>query len=258
MSFSNVGMVWSPVTFAEYLSGKKPPAWVKSVTVHHTAAPSLAQRPSGFTAQHIKNIQSFYQLKYRWTKGPHFFTDEDQIWGMTPPTVQGIHAKSFNSSSIGIEVLGNYDVESPTSGRGEECWQVAASTVRILLDWVGVSPSTKTILFHRDDPKTTKTCPGKLVAKDPFIDMVKAHAVKRGGIPLVETVLSAPELVPVAAYVSTKKNLTFAVAAKNLKKQGNQFLLFGYWLEGAFYDSLKKTTVAPQDEIDEILEALCK
>ena len=104
MSFANVGKVWSSSSFNEYLKTVKKPSWARAVTLHHTAAPSLAQRPTGFTIQHIENIKSYYSQKLGWKKGPHLFTDEDEIFGMTPLTLTGIHAVSFNSYSIGIEV----------------------------------------------------------------------------------------------------------------------------------------------------------
>jgi hypothetical protein len=99
--------------------------WATSVTIHHTAAPSLAQRPQGFTIQHIINMASFYQRQKSsggngWPTGPHLFIDDDQIFGMCDFAVKGIHAVSFNTSSIGIEVLGFYDknIENPSRVAG--------------------------------------------------------------------------------------------------------------------------------------------
>lgn len=255
MSFSNVGQVWSKDTFVSYLRRTKPPVWATSVTMHHTAAPSLAQRPDGFTAQHIRNIQQYYQKSLGWSRGPHFFIDEDQIWGMTPPTVPGIHAKSFNATSIGIEVLGDYDTESPSSGRGKRCWETAAAATKTLLDWLGVIPHYRTIYFHRDDPKTSKTCPGGLVSKDLFIKMVEsvildpAAVLEKGP---VETGIASTDLVGVVDFVSQKLRKPHKDVAKALKKQGNQFTLFDKWVEGAFYDKDKKVTVAPRKELEQL------
>ena len=75
--------------------------------MHHTAAPSLAQRPRGLTIQHIRNIQNYYQSQLGWSSGPHLFIDDDQIFGMSSLERRGIHAVSFNRTHIGIEVLGN-------------------------------------------------------------------------------------------------------------------------------------------------------
>jgi len=254
MSFSNVGLVWSPLTFAEYLRGKKPPLWATSVTIHHTAAPSLAQRPDGFTAQHIRNIQSYYQQKLGWTKGPHFFTDEDQIWGMTPPTTQGIHAKSFNSASIGIEVLGNFDVEDPSTGRGKLCWETTAIATKILLDWLGVSANSRTVLFHRDDPKTTKTCPGTKVTKEAFIALVNGSHIDPEVLSVgpIETGVAPTEMVELVPYLATRLSKTYSQISSSITKEGKQFVALGKWIEGAYYDKVKKATMAPKSELDEV------
>lgn len=256
MSFSNVGQVWSKNTLVTYLRGKKPPVWATSVTLHHTAAPSLAQRPGGFTAQHIKNIQHFYQKQLGWSRGPHFFIDEDQVWGMTPPTVRGVHAKSFNASSIGIEVLGNYDVESPDSGRGKQCWETAAAATKALLDWLGVSPDWRTVYFHRDDPRTSKSCPGKLVSKDVFLEMVKSAVIDPEAAPELGPVLTgiaSTDLVGIVDFVSEKLKKPYREVVAGLKRQGKEYYLFDKWVERAFYDKERKTTVAPRSELEQIL-----
>jgi hypothetical protein len=172
MSFSSVGQSWNPEGLERYLSGIPTPAWARAVTLHHTAAPSLAQRPGGLTDQHVINIRDFYKGK-GWQSGPHFFVDDRRIMGMTPVNEKGIHAVSFNGNSIGIEVLGDYDNESPLTGRGLICWRNAALATSALLEWLGVGPNQHTVLFHRDDPKTSKTCPGNLVAKDWVMKLIK-------------------------------------------------------------------------------------
>lgn len=179
MAFENVGKVWTPASLEEYLKTRKRPDWIKSITIHHTAAPSLAQRPNGFTIQHIINIASFYKRPKAsggqgWSSGPHLFTDDDQIFGMCDFASKGIHAASFNSSSIGIEVLGCYDkkMEDPKSGRGLACWKNTAETVKVLLDWLELKASSTTVKFHRDDPLTKKTCPGSAVDKDWFLSLI--------------------------------------------------------------------------------------
>lgn len=172
MSFSAVGSTWTTDQFPKYLRGVQSPAWARAVTLHHTAAPSLAQRPLGLLPQHIVNIRDFYKGK-GWQSGPHFFVDDHGIHGMTPLGEKGIHAVSFNGNSIGIEVLGDYDHESPVTGRGLVCWRNAALATKALLEWLGIGTNLHTVLFHRDDPKTSKTCPGDLVSKDWVMKLIK-------------------------------------------------------------------------------------
>ena len=166
MSYNNVGKVWTVASFAEHLKTMERPAWAKAVCLHHTAAPSLAQRPKGFTIQHIENMKDFYR-GMGWRSGPHLYTDEDQVFGMTPLDETGVHAVSFNRTAIGIEALGYYSKgeEDPKSGRGLEVWKMTAAITKMLLDWLHLPVNEKTVLFHRDDPKTSKDCPGSRVDK---------------------------------------------------------------------------------------------
>lgn len=174
MGFELVGRVWTPETFTRYLRDVQL-GWADSVCVHHTAEPSLAQRPSGLKVQHIKNIQSFYE-GLGWSAGPHLFVStDDQIFGMSSLWRRGVHAKSFNRSSIGLEMLGDFDNESPTSGRGLDVVETTAQTVAVLLMRMGLQANNETVLFHRDDPRTRKSCPGVLVNKAWFLDKVRGY-----------------------------------------------------------------------------------
>lgn len=174
MGYELVGKVWDANSFAEYVRGLDL-SWAKGITMHHTAAPSLAQRPAGLKIQHIRNMESFYR-SLGWSRGPHLFVDEDQIFGMSSLEERGIHAVSFNRTHIGIEVLGDYDTESPTEGRGKKCWEMAWNAVAALLRCMpGVTEEN--VNGHRDDPKTTKTCPGRLVDLNAFRESLRGYGV---------------------------------------------------------------------------------
>ena len=161
MSFANSGKSWTRCELRKYLSTLPKPAWITGITLHHTAVPSLAHSKwsAGWTAQLIHNMTAGYQAK-GWRSGPHFYADDYKIWGLTPPNLRGIHARSFNSSRLGIEVLGNYDIEDHCTGRGERCWQRAFECSAELMRWLGQDATPGTVNFHRDDPLTSKSCPG--------------------------------------------------------------------------------------------------
>ena len=157
MGFELTGKVWDAQAFADYVAGLDL-SWARGVTLHHTAVPSLAQRPRGLRIEHMRNLEYYYSKKLGWSAGPHLFVDEDQIFGLSSLERRGVHAVTYNRDHIGIEVLGDYDNEDPKTGRGLACWQTAARATAILLRHM---PGAR-INFHRDDPKTRKTCPGKL------------------------------------------------------------------------------------------------
>jgi len=178
MGFELVGLHWTPERFEEYLNNSFSQSgldWAKRVTVHHTAHPNLAQRPNGWTVQHMKNLASYYGKELAWSAGPHLFTDDDEVYGLSSLWRRGVHARSFNSDSIGIECLGNYDVEDPTTGRGYNCMNTTAKVVASILKVKGLTANSETIKFHREDPKSSKTCPGKLVDRSWFVGLVKSH-----------------------------------------------------------------------------------
>lgn len=163
-----VGAAFSPEDFERYLSGLRDDAmsWRPTgVTIHHTAAPSLAQRPAGFETQHMRNLRSWY-LSLGWSRGPHLFVDDHRIWVFSPLTARGTHAVSFNATHFGIEMLGDYDREDPTTGRGARVLDLSRRATAALCRRFGI-PAGR-INGHREDPQSSKTCPGRRVDLNPF------------------------------------------------------------------------------------------
>lgn len=253
MSYANVGRVWTTTSFVDYLKQLPPPAWCKAVCIHHTAFPDLAMRPKGLTIQHIENMRFGYINEKKWSAGPHFFTDEDQIFGMTPPTEEGVHAASFNSLAVGIEMLGDFDVaDDPKSGRGLDVVETTAATTKALLNWLNLPATKNTILFHRDDPKTKKTCPGKKINKDWFVDLV--NRTQTPGVRVIPSPVVIPNNVTgVVDYVTKHKGYTIDEATKLLHRDGNMFFFGNDWLEGAYYATSAQRTVAPIKELELII-----
>ena len=209
MSYSETGTVYDPKSFADHIA-KLDLSWAKSITIHHTGAPDLSQRPKGWTIQHMRNLENYYAKEMKWKAGPHLFTDEDQTFGLSPLTSPGTHAKSFNSTSIGIEMLGNYDHEDPMAGRGFEVLNNTAVITAALLMKMKLPANNLTILFHREDPLTTKTCPGRKIDKAFFMNLVKAKMV-------IDTTPPAPAMpaLTLESLESRIRKLEQAAAAAN-------------------------------------------
>jgi hypothetical protein len=249
MSYANVGKVWSLESFDEYLKGVEKPSWCKGVCLHHTAAPSLSMRPQGLLSQHIRNMEEFYRSK-GWKAGPHFFIDENEIFGMTPPNLTGVHAVSFNKHAIGIEVLGDYDTEFPNSGRGLECWKTAAAATAKILHWLNLEPNFNTVLFHRDDPTTTKTCPGTKVQKSWVLELIRAVNTKSLDIKPVQNPVNDMQFVKVSEYLQAQRNYSAEDITRLLKHDDDGLFYFGNeWLENAYYDAKQQATIAPIKEL---------
>lgn len=253
MSFAQVGTVWTPTTFAAYLADLNRPTWCQGVCLHHTAEPSLAQRPRGFTVQHILNIQDFYERGRGWRSGPHLFIDDDQIFGMTPLREEGVHAVSFNSTHIGIEVLGNYDSENPKEGRGKACWDVAIAACGDLLNWLNLPVNGTTVRFHRDDPRTSKSCPGLKVHKDAVLESISRYQDRGHDVSPPPHPHGDRLCVPVLKHL-TDRGVPVDYVLANLRSQDGCFYFGpGDELEGAYYEPVTATTWAPVSELAKYL-----
>jgi N-acetylmuramoyl-L-alanine amidase len=165
-----VGKSFPPAEFAAYCAGLKWDAWRPSfIVLHNTGAPSLADRPDGLTIEHIRNLESYYRDTQGWSGGPHLFVDDTKIWAFTPLTVSGVHSPSWNAVSIGVEMLGNYEIEAFDSGRGLNVRTNAVAALATIDVVLGLDPQL--LRLHREDPLTTHACPGQNVRK---LDMIQA------------------------------------------------------------------------------------
>lgn len=175
-----VGSPFTPKEFDEYCHRLHWLAWRPSfVVLHNTASPSLAQRPNGFTRQHILNLEAFYRDEQRWKAGPHLFVDDKQIWVFTPLTVSGVHSPSWNKLALGVEMLGDYAVEPFDAGRGLAVRENAVAAIATLCAVLGIDSHTTRL--HKEDKLTTHACPGQGVVKEQIIQEIHDLIVARHG-----------------------------------------------------------------------------
>lgn len=175
MTFPIIKRRFTPAQFADYVEGLKLTDFKPSFCVlHNTAVPSLAQRPIGFTADQMESLRTYYS-GLGWRGSPHCFVDDTEagIWVLNPLDKRGTHSPSWNGTSWGIEMLGNYETESFTTGRGAKVRDNAVAAIALLNRKIGVSASTMRI--HREDPATDHACPGKKVVKADFVARVAVY-----------------------------------------------------------------------------------
>lgn len=204
MSIPFVGKRFAPADFAAYVASVQLDAWRPSaVCLHHTAKPSLAMRPGGLTDQHLQNLLSYYQDELGWSGAPHLFIDDSPggIIVFQSLARRGVHAKSFNASAWGVEMLGDYDSEDPEGGRGAKVLANAVCAVAVLNAKIGAeAPSLK---FHRDDPLTNKTCPGTRITQ-----VTRAKLVAR-----ISSAMNGEMLTPLAPEADTSTPSPWAAEA---------------------------------------------
>jgi hypothetical protein len=144
----------------------------KAIVIHNTAAPNMAQwKASPVYPNRMNGLTGWYRDKQkpRWKAGPHMFVDDEGFWLFTPLWKQGTHSPSFNSSAWGIEMVGDYDKEPFDRGPGAVVRDNAVFATAVLLSRLGLKVTNKSIIFHKEDPKTTHACPGKNVSKEDFL-----------------------------------------------------------------------------------------
>jgi len=165
-----VGKGFTAADFQTYVAGLTFNLWRPSfVVLHNTAVPTFAQWHNVSGDTRMQNLQIFYRDTQQWSAGPHLFVADDLIWVFTPLTTPGVHSPSWNSVSWGVEMVGDYSVESMTP----QLQANAVSALATLHGALGLDPAG--LRLHREDPKTTHLCPGNLVSKDLFINNVKAQ-----------------------------------------------------------------------------------
>jgi hypothetical protein len=184
-----VGKGFTVDEFRAYVDELNFNVWRPSfLCLHNTAAPTLAQWKAFPAKQRILNLENYYKNQQKWNAGPHLFIADDLIWVFTPLTTSGVHSPSWNGSSIGVELVGDYSREDPTSGDGFRAYMNAVAAFAILHSKLGIDPTT--IRLHKEDPRTSHDCPGKNLAgrKKEFIEKVREY-MSQGGehIPAIES-----------------------------------------------------------------------
>jgi hypothetical protein len=154
---------WDSVSnFQQHLYAHSPAvcSWVSSAIIHHTWRPRQKEW-RGLAS--MESLRRFYMGK-GWSAGPHLFIcvgapnpAHDGIFQLTPLNAVGVHAGVCNSSTWGIEVVGDYD-DKPWD---DQTMELVADTIATLFRWNGISPNM--IRGHREC-RSPKTCPGKAVS----------------------------------------------------------------------------------------------
>lgn len=178
--------------FLDYLETIEFKSWKPDfITMHHTGGPSLATwktyahgtRKVPITdARWMANLAGYYGNELGWSAGPHFFFTPDNFCVLSLPNRRGVHAHSFNASSWGVECVGEFDTEPFTDALRDRYADGFAALYLAL----GKTPDpyvkgVSGLHFHRDDPRTNKTCPGKRVNKDAMVAAIRRRMDMLGG-----------------------------------------------------------------------------
>jgi hypothetical protein len=104
------------------LSQIRPMNGIARITVHHTAW-EWEMDAWTRTANEVENIRAFHSGKRatdrHWADiAYHFVVDRaGRVWQARPLAYQGAHVKGHNEHNLGIVLLGNFEVQSPTAAQ---------------------------------------------------------------------------------------------------------------------------------------------
>ncbi len=149
-------------TLNAYLKALLPfhkPTWITGITLHHSLIPTRAQWHGASTMEGTRK----YYIAKAWESGPHLFLaamtpnpSNDGIWAGTPLAHPGTHAGKCNGSHIGVEIVGNYNVEPWPMPVVELVYGVVVA----LMKWGHITPDR--VQGHREC-LPNKTCPGSKI-----------------------------------------------------------------------------------------------
>lgn len=212
MSIPIIGKAFSDLPpFLAYLDSIQFGAWrPRYVVMHHTGAPDLktwngwqTRKVPVTDEQWMRNLAAYYGSSGSqggpadgpWQHGPHFFFTPTNYCAFSLPTVRGTHAKSFNADSWAVECVGDFDVE-PFDGALRARYIDGLAALHLA---TGLQPSpyqfkVRGLHFHRDDPLTSKTCPGNNVKKPTLVPLIETaiRALSGNGDHPDEKVVEAP------------------------------------------------------------------
>lgn len=161
-------------TFAKRVDRLPAMPWCKGITLHNTAAPTLAQWAESGPAHaaRLRNLQHYYEQQRGWHAGPHLFVSRNFINGFSDLTRPGVHSRCFNSTHIGIEMVGDFAREQFDSGDGAKVRDNAVFAMAVLFRKLGLTPE-RNLTFHKECKLDNHDCPGRLVRKDDIIARVR-------------------------------------------------------------------------------------
>ena len=193
------------------ISGIKIVDWKpKFPTLHNTGDPSLARwKRYGATPQERwgANLNNYFQ-GMGWHAGPHFVCCPDYIWYLSDLAEDGVSVSCWNHSTVGIEMVGDYEVGSDdfTTGDGARVRDNAVFLLAVLCRKFGwriddYVQGASGLHFHKECPQDHHACPGSKVSKSSIIQLVKAQLAQFSapvatGTPAA-TAVAGPEIMSV-------------------------------------------------------------
>lgn len=203
-TFLNPPVHYAIPEFRVMLAGLKLGAWrPKFPTLHNTGAPSLAQWLAyGSTPQERwgASLQRYYK-GLGWHAGPHLVVCPAYAWVLCDLTQPGVSVSCWNGVTIGIEMVGDYDLGAKDDfsvGPGASVRDNAAAVLAALQEKFGwgdlgdFALGERGLHFHRECVHDHHACPGGQVSKSGVLARVAALRGALGPIAAAPAIGAAP------------------------------------------------------------------
>jgi hypothetical protein len=97
--------------------GAFPMNGIHRITVHHDGMPPVSLASTNQVAARIEQIRESHVMGRGWADlGYHYVVDPSgRIWEGRSTRWQGAHVKNQNENNLGVLVMGNFEVQTPTS-----------------------------------------------------------------------------------------------------------------------------------------------
>jgi len=196
---------WKTVKeFEDYLDTVTKPIWAQGVVFHHTWKPVQ----SDWRGQTTMNGLKTYYEKLGWTAGPHLFVclgspnkDNDGIWQLTPLNLKGVHAGDCNSTTWGVEIVGNFDIAPWPDDLKTFNYDLFA----VLLRKLNVKSVNISSLRGHRECNSPKSCPGKMINTDVVRNDMQSILFPNSTIVTRDsTIISAPRCTQAEAFAYLK------------------------------------------------------
>lgn len=92
---------------------------VRLITFHHSGDPKVFTTTDyAETAQHLEYVREYHRSRNFQDIGYHFAIDRaGRVWQLRSLAYQGQHVRYNNEHNIGIVVLGNFDMQTPSQAQ---------------------------------------------------------------------------------------------------------------------------------------------
>ena len=142
------------------------------ITGHNTAIPRLTQYLA-YTPEVRRKWPGYLNDGYKlkgWHSGPHIVicpqVDGGGIWLLCDPEQDGVSVSCWNHLTFGIENVGDFETEDPTTGHGAEVRDQFVGVVAALSNKLGLRPRPHVVgrsgvHWHHECARDHHPCPGK-------------------------------------------------------------------------------------------------